>query len=420
MAGVVLWMTLLFTPPGFSSTFKGGDIVHITNLEEIDDDLYAASEEVLVAGTITGDLVAAGDLVRTTGEIGGSANLFGRKAEHSGRVEGSLRCGAQYVQVDGYVAGSLLAAGAEVTVGNRAVIERDASCVGTDIELAGVIKGNVFSAGTTVRISGLVEGDVEVRAERIAILPSAVIKGSLIYKSEKEDALELMGDATVIGEITWDSGKDGAEVEDEDEESDFLSGAILLVSDLFAAFLFGIIMIRLFPRYAEESVNQLRKRASVSLAAGLLGLLIAVACAVVLVLALIGSLAGGILLSSGQILASAILLILSTLTIPIASFGAVTGSILLYSGKIVFGMLAGYVILRIVRKDIWTVSKTALFIGLLILGAVCAIPYYIGPLIAVLAALTGCGAIVLAIRKLSQEQRDLLKKVVVRGRCPTM
>jgi len=377
------------------SVFQGEDNVHISRLDFVDDDLYAAGNEVVVDGTITGDLMAAGYHSTVNGEVGGSANFLSRFIDHTGKVSGSLRSCGERLILSGYVGGSLLAAGNEVSFSEGAVVERDVSVAGNDISLAGVIKGNVSAAGNTIRISGLVEGDVELRAQRITIAPPAVIRGNITYTSDEEDALTILEDVTILGEISWNEREVSEEAEDED--SSILTTLVLDTSTLLAAFLFGIIIIKLFPRYVQESVDQLKGRFSVSLAAGLLVALVTIACIVALFLTLTGVLVGNILLEEGQAIAGAITLIISTLMVPISSFGSVSGGILFYSGKIIIGFWIGMFLIGLIKSDARPLSRTSLLLGLILLTIICAIPY-LGIAIAVLLALTGAGAILLGIR----------------------
>jgi len=168
-------------------------------------------------------------------------------------------------------------------------------------------------------------------------------------------------------------------------------------SNLLAAFLFGIIIIRLFRPYAEESFDQLRNRMTVSLAAGFLGILVIAGCVVVLFASLIAALVGAILISSDQALVGSLVLIVPTLLIPITGFVTVSGGIILYSGQIIVACLVGYGLVRFGRREATTLNAWSLLLGLIVLAIICAIPY-LGFLLFLTATLAGCGAILLGIK----------------------
>jgi hypothetical protein len=113
--------------------------------------------------------------------------------------------------------------------------------------------------------------------EKITLSPPAVVRGNLIYRTEKKDGLTIEPGVTVIGSTTWES----PEVKKAEEESSVLSKIAYRVASLLAAFLFGVIIIRLFKGYAEEAVSQLNRRPSVAFA-GLLGALTIVLALIVL------------------------------------------------------------------------------------------------------------------------------------------
>lgn len=388
----VLIALILTTAAGVSaSTFRGGDNIHITSLHHIDDDFYAYGQNVIINGAISGDLLAIGYRSAVRGEIGGSANFLCRVVNHSGRINRSLRATAEHLDLNGYIGGSLLAVAREIVFGQGSVIEKDAHIYGADVSIDGVIKGSVSCAGTMVHISGLIEGDVAVESDHITLSPPAVIKGNLIYTSSEEDALATAAGVTVAGEIIW------KEPETDDAEASPLVGLTFRVSTLLAAFLFGIILLKLFRQYVEESVYQLKQRFSVSLAAGMLGILVLALCLVVLLLSLISTGIGCILVQGETAVLGVPVLVFSILMLPISSSISLAGGIFLYTGKIIVAFVLGFLILGRKRSDQTRLSGSALFVGLIVLAMLFWLPY-VGGLVYFVTGLAGVGAIILGIK----------------------
>ncbi len=390
--GTIVVLTVsLATVTANGSTFRSGDDVHISNLHNIDDDFYASGNKIQIDGTITGDVTAGSYQTSINGEIGGSANLAGRYADHSGRIMGSLRFAGERIMINGFVGRSVIAFGSEIITGQGAVVQKDFTVSGNDVTLNGLILGDVECAAARTRIAAQIEGDLLLKGGKTTVAPQAVINGNITYVAEEENALELEGGVTVTGEVIWKKPEAAA-----DENSSYLVDITFKFASLFAAFLFGIIAIKLFRPYAEESFSQLRKRLSVALAAGVLGLLILAFCILVLMMSLIAMLIGTVMLSDYAVV-GILILVLSILMVPISSFISVSGGIILYSGKIIVGLLVGYLIIRLWRPKAKVLSKSSMLLGLFVLTLIFALPY-VGFLLFFLTTITGAGAIILGIR----------------------
>jgi len=389
-----LCVGLMLSLPSLSSasTFQSGDNVNISGLHLIDDDFYAYSDDVRIDGTITGDLLALSSQTTIKGSVGRSANLAGRYVDHNGSVGGALRFFGDRLSVSGRVGGSLLAFGRLVILSQGSVIEKDVNISAATIELEGSVLGNVRCSGGSISISGQIGGDITLDGDEIIISPPAVIRGNLTYKAERKDQLTLEPGVTIIGQTIWQVPKQ----EDEDGSA-MLRTFAYRVASLLAAFIFGIIVMAFFRNYAVEAVGQLTKRSTVTIAAGVVGVLAIVLALVVLVMSLLGTLLGNILLSGDLAFVGVMLLVLSILLIPISSFVTVSGAVIFYAGKIVVGLVLGYYLLRMVRPSIDRLSRTALLIGLIIIYLAAALPY-VGLVMYLLTGLIGAGAIILGVR----------------------
>lgn len=375
-----------------ASTFRSGDNIHISNLHNIDDDFYASGSQIIIDGTITGDVSVASYQTSVNGDIGGSANLAGRYVDHSGRVQGSLRFAGERLMVNGFVGRSVMAFGSAIIMEQGAVVEKDVMASGNDVTLNGIIKGDVHCTAARTRITAQIDGDVTLKGGKTIVAPPAVINGNITYVAEEESALELEGGVTVAGEVIWKKPEVAAQ-----EATNILTEITFRFASLFAAFLFGVIVIKLFRPYAEESFGQLQKRLSVSLAAGVLGLLVLAFCILVLMASLVAMLIGTVLLSGDYAVVGVVILVFSILMIPISSFVSVSGGIILYSGKIVVGLLVGYLVIRMWRPEAKILSKSSMLLGLFILTLLFYLPY-VGSLLFFLTTITGAGAIILGIR----------------------
>lgn len=396
-AGVVallmMFAAALFAGHAQASVFKRAQNLDITNLEQLDDDVYIYANKLTLEGVVRGDLTAFCYRVDVKGEVGQSANLFCRDLFLAGKIDGSLRAFAQNAVIDGYVSRSAIAFGQDVSFNQGSVVERDLTAAGGVVDLAGTVRGNTRIYADRVVLSGVFMGDVNIDADQIQVVKPAVITGNLTYVSKTEAKIDTANGVSITGQTTWNLPKHARE----EKSGSGLTGFLLRVSSLLAAFIFGLIVMQIFRPYAEESFNQLRTRLSTSIAAGLIGIVSLLVCLIILVLALAFSIAGLILVSSQLAPIGSIILIFSILTIPITSFLGVSGAIILYSGKLVVAMLLGYLIMSRAREGTQPLGKAGLFVGLTILAVVFAIPY-LGTIVYIAAAVVGGGAILLGIK----------------------
>ena len=292
-AGLFGALVLLTVAPVSATTYQSGKSVNISPLHEIADDFYIVGDDARIDGTIVGDLVTIANQVTIKGNVRSSANLAARFAEQAGSVNGSLRFFGDRLTVSGRVGGSVLALGSRIIISQGSVVEKDVTIAGGEVDVDGTVLGKVYCSAKTVRVTGQIGGDVTLKGETITLSPPAVIRGSLVYRTEKKDQLTIEPGVTIIGATSWEP----PDLEKKNEDTGVLSKIAYRIASLFAAFFFGIIMISLFKGYAEESVEQLTKRSTITLATGLLGALALILAVLVLCLSLLGTLAGNVLLS---------------------------------------------------------------------------------------------------------------------------
>ncbi len=401
-AVVILTIVLVVSAAqtGRAISFEAEDNIHISNLHRIDDDLIAWGSNITVDGLIEGDLIAGGYVVNTNGHTRGSESIFAYKFNHTGHVDGSLRCFVYFLELNGTVGRSVLGSADDIRIGEKAVIEKDLVLLGTNIHCDGLVKGNIDIAGGNVFISGTVHGDADIRGHQIRLMAPAVIKGNLTYWTKTKDDLEIASGVTILGETVFKAIDKDAKGRADSR----WTAAIVQISKILAAFLFGVILLFLFKKYALEAANQLRYRFAVATATGLLSMMIVVISTFILLLSATFVIIGWIIASSDAA-AGAVVLSLSILMMPITSFVTVSGAVLFYSGKIIIATLLGYFVIRFVKSTPAYLSRFQLLLGLIILTLVFSLPF-VGFLLYLALSTIGAGAIVLGIKYCRREMNQ--------------
>jgi cytoskeletal protein CcmA (bactofilin family) len=375
-------------------SFEKADRIDITNLHRLNDDLYAFGSNITVNGEIDGDFIAGGYDVSVLGNVTGSQSVWAYTFRHAGRSGGAVRAFAYTVTIDGYVGRSLLAAGYLIKVGQGAVIAKDVRVRGSVAYVEGTVSGNLDFRGERIYLSGFVNGDVNIDAESISLTPPAVINGAFRYRSDTEINFDTLAGVTILGQ------KERLQPEPEPPASDrqgLSTPIVLALSKLLAAFLFGIVFVMVFRKYAAETFTQLRTRFPVAVASGLLGSLVTVLCLILLVVSAVLFLIGWNMAKGDLAVLGAIFLVFSIVAVPIFTFATVSGGLLLYSGKVMLAFLIGYWLMRTVKRSPVALGKTQLLVGLVILSALFWLPY-VGIVFYIAACIIGAGGIILGIR----------------------
>lgn len=405
VAAVSLFL-MFGTIVGDAAIFESGNNLRISQLQNIPDDLYVfGGETATIDGSIEGDFsaIAVAELFMR-GEVGQSVNVAVRSVTSTGTIQGSFRAFAESVHIDGYIGGSALIFAKTITFESESVVERSVNLVAQSVTINGSIKGKADIRAEEVVITGLIVGDLIIKAKKIIIAPPAIIRGNLDYTSDNEIQIDTSNGVTIVGNVAWHIPDEST---GEDAESNYLKTFTLSLATLLAAFLFGIIMLKLFKPYVEASFIEARDNLSVSFATGSVALIGLVVCLVILSLSGLLLLFGLRLLGGDYSPIGLMMMIVSILMVPITSFGAVSGGIIFYSGKIVLGFLIGYLVLGKFSGRAESIGYRHLILGLLILSILFEIPFFVGFLVYLMATITGAGAIILGIRKCYCDPRQL-------------
>jgi cytoskeletal protein CcmA (bactofilin family) len=186
---VVVWGCL--TTQTSATEFRGGDAIQIRGTEILDD-LFLAGGDINVDAHVVGDLFTASATV----QIGDSAvieNSFmgaARRVDLNGTVVNSARVFAQDLNVRGHVQRNLMAFTASMITDGASWIENDVSAYCGSTIIRGRIGGDLTGEVGQLVISGQIDGDIDVRADEITILPTAIVGGKLRYLSKNEAKIE--------------------------------------------------------------------------------------------------------------------------------------------------------------------------------------------------------------------------------------
>lgn len=412
IVSLFLLLSILAVTPVLAFEGRGGEQVVIGADETIPDDLYATAETLTLEGTIQGDLVAIGAVITINGTVKGDLIAAGQTIIINGTVEDDARlaAGAILLGENAVLGSDLIAAGASLELRPGSEIGQDVVFTGGQALLAGVIRrdlkigaGGVELRGTVGRNASITAGDPDkneagplvflpdspVAVPRVGpglkIAPQAKIEGELEYTSPRDLPLPA-GVAPRIRRVQ--PVVEEAAPRPPTLSERLLKGALELVRNLVTLLLIGLALVWLFPRFLQNSAEQVRTAPLPAFGWGIVSwAAFFFAITLIIVTMLVGGIAFGILtlnqLSAAIVWTSVLLLFLLILAFVLAST---------FLSKIIVALMGGQLLLRHLRPD-WAEHRIApLVLGITLLAMLTALPF-VGRLLNIIVILMGLGAL---------------------------
>ena len=179
---------------------QAGESVRLSG--DIAEDTYAAGGVVDALANIDGDLVVAGGRVTVGERVGGDLIAAGGSLTLNARIDDDLRAAGGDIYVGGEIGDDAILAGGNIVIDSDARIQGRAWLAGGRIDIRGAIGRELKVSAGKIVISGTVAGDVVLTGDSISLLDSAVIDGSLTYRSPNE--ADFAGGATVRGDVSYE------------------------------------------------------------------------------------------------------------------------------------------------------------------------------------------------------------------------
>lgn len=332
------------------------------NYTRLGDDLIVSGGAALYPGdSVSGDAIVVGRDVEVNTGIGGDYLGAAGNQHIGGRIHGSIRATGGEIHVSGTVDRNATIAGGSVSLDSTAEIARNAYLVGGNVWVNGIVRGNLLASAGNVTLNGTVARDVEVRGDELHIGPHAVITGNLRYRVPA-GKVHIDSAARISGTVTALPVSRGWS----------LTHWLWILGFLVV----GAVVVALIPRFTAEAAAIIPERPFRS---GLVGL------------------GWFILVPLGIVIAA-----VTVIGLPFAIVTALLYAIVVYLSTVPFAIWVGRLLLGArTRAGRQGVLLSFLIGGILVL-AVQIIPV-IGPILSLIAACLGLGAIMLRTLALRRE-----------------
>jgi hypothetical protein len=243
---------------------------------QLGDDTLASGRSVHVQDDISGDLAAAGADVTIDGRVNGYVMGAGRTVRLEGPVGNDVWAAGETVTVDNTIGNNAMMAGRRVTLGQNAVVGHDARLAGQTVTAQGRIERDLTIGAETAQIGADVGGAVTARAERVSILPGAVIRGDLIVRANQPP--EISPQARVLGQVRYEDVGEGR----------WLSWSGRWLFSFIALLLLGMAALAFAPAWPERVAGTMRTRAWASVLSGIVLLIVIPVAVFALAVTIIG------------------------------------------------------------------------------------------------------------------------------------
>ncbi len=253
----------------YKNLFVGGGNVSIN--KKILGDLFAAGGSVNMASPIEKDLFAAGGNISISAAVGEDARLAGGN-----------------ITINSPVGGDLMTAGGTVNISEAATIGGDFWSGAGILNLNSNVRGNAKLAGGEILINSVISGNVEIRADKKLVFgPQSKVLGKIVYRGSSEAVIQ---DGAQVNQIEFHK------IEKTRAASAKRIVSVFLLIKIVALFVAALIALKLFGKSAHSIVSRPHAKPWVNLGIGFLGIIAIPIAALILLLTVLGFLAGLILI----------------------------------------------------------------------------------------------------------------------------
>ncbi len=228
--------------------------------QEVKTDLIVAGERARIDGDVDGDLIVFSPSVTVNGHIKGDILGFGQEIQVNGPVDGNVRVWCQSLTINSSVAKNVMSWSGRTELAEKATVGGTLTMFSGSAELDGRIAGDLLAYVGDLDLNGTLGGDANIRGDRLTIGSTAQILGQTKYRGRRKP--QISEGAKLASPIEVTLRKPGPDY----SQISYYWHAVLLWG---ASFLFGLLLLFLFPAFFARAVSNANK-AGVSIGLGIL------------------------------------------------------------------------------------------------------------------------------------------------------
>jgi cytoskeletal protein CcmA (bactofilin family) len=280
---LVFVSALTFVGLASAQSFKAGDTIGVASNETVNSMLFAAGNNVDIAGTVNGDVYCAGQTLTISGTVNGDVFCAGQTVIISGAVNGSIRVAGQTVTLSSAISGSATIGAQTLVIDKNATIGRDLLGGSTDVTINGKIGRDIVAGARNLNINGNITGNIKGYVTNLSIGSAGFVGGNIDYTSNNGPTVATGG--KIVGKVTRTAPKKESNTNNISPIAFSIGG---LVFGLIAWLFFGMVLVAMFPRIFDEATQQAMKKPGITTLIGVLGAIIAPILVIILFVTIFG------------------------------------------------------------------------------------------------------------------------------------
>ena len=281
--GVAVLSVVAFTGIANAKNIKTGNNITVAANETINSMLFAAGNNIDIAGTVIGDIYCAGQTITISGTVNGDVFCAGQNIIISGKIDGSVRLAGQTVTISSLINNSATIAAQELLIDKNGTIGRDLLGGSQNVTVNGTINRDIMIGSSRLAINGQVNRDINGGVESLSVGTTGNINGNVEYTGNNDPNIDYGG--KIKGSVTRTAPGKNTNF----DRSSIIELAIgWFVYAIIAMIVFALMLVGLFPRIFKETTTKAAKTISKTALVGLVACVVTPFLIMILIISIIG------------------------------------------------------------------------------------------------------------------------------------
>ncbi|HXN24427.1 MAG TPA: hypothetical protein VOA41_16940 [Candidatus Dormibacteraeota bacterium] len=232
-----------------AAEFRKGQSMVVAQEEIIKNDLIVTGQRLRIDGTVEGDVISFSESLEVNGHVTGDLITFARTLRVNGRVDGNIRAIANNAIISGTVGKNILSVVEGLTLDSKGTVGGSVTVFCGSLSMDGNMGRDLLAYSGHAILNGIVGGSMKIRGADLTIGPTAEIKGTALYEQgARSHKPEVSPQAKFASPLE-------IKIVEHHRPYDRPGWYIWKIIWMGAAFLLGLVLILLMPRFSSDVVS---------------------------------------------------------------------------------------------------------------------------------------------------------------------
>ena len=228
------------------SEIRRGESVGVAQEETINGDIFLFGDRVRIDGTVKGDVFLFGKDATVSGHVEGDVFGFAQQLQVNGQVDGNIRAFTNTLTIRGNVGKNVLTFDETVNFEPAAKVGGSMTIIVESLSLDGSLGRDLLIFGKHVSVSGRVRGGIQMKGNALTINAGAEVDGPIRY--EGDNPAEVSTQAKLASPVEFHQ----LEHKPRYMKAHYYVWRVIWTG---AFILFGMVLVLLMPKFAEDTVR---------------------------------------------------------------------------------------------------------------------------------------------------------------------